>query len=371
MFNCACGLIYPFPLAIPATTGFVRNTESEYAEFAGEATRNIYRFIEISRNEEHREAKGTRQFETTWSWNLKKRRKIRELDTGDGQSIGIGILFQERKRERERGPLTIGSHQFSFGENFYNSSSCDVPFSAPSYRVITHCSFFISHKISKARRNVTTSKEFVSLERSRVNGSRVISFGKYWMLKSSVYRTAWAHSVARWHVSQHTRIIAPRCRRTVRHCDCSDTQSVYLSSSVSSNRIRIWTHSTWRATQQIACREARIVPRGTSYASSVCSPLQLFSTTRRQSVTACLLLQSSLSLSLFLQETAETVRREEDSALYLNACLRFIVYRVYRSVCRGGGYSAPDAVVSSLSVFFSLVRLSWSLFFSLFSVKRS
>ena len=70
LFNCACGPIYPFPPAIPCYYGFVRNTKSEKsAELAVEATRNVYRFIEMSRNE------GDSTVRNNFELNVKKKKR--------------------------------------------------------------------------------------------------------------------------------------------------------------------------------------------------------------------------------------------------------------------------------------------------------
>lgn len=75
------------------------------------------------------------------------------------------------------------------------------------------------------------------------------------------------------------------------------------------------------------------------------------------SVAACL--RSGPSL---LEKKVET-SSWRGSALYLNACLQFIVCRVYRSICRGEGYFSPTIAVSSLSFFlFSLLLFRVSVF---------
>ena len=219
-------------------------------------------------------------------------------------------------------------------------------------------------KLEKAHGSVTTTKEFVSVECPRVNVSRVISFGKYWTLKWSVYRTTRAYLVAGSTCRSTRASSRQRYRRTVRHCDCNDRQNLCVSAEQ-----RLVKRNTYLNAQHVASHATNSVPENThrspvtSYASSVCSPLQLFSTTRRQSVAACLL-SLSLSLSLSFQETAE-----EDSALYLNACLRFIVYRVYRSVCREGWILCPQRCRIIFVVSFFSLSLGSS--FSLFSAERS
>ena len=75
------------------------------------------------------------------------------------------------------------------------------------------------------------------------------------------------------------------------------------------------------------------------------------------SVAACLRSEPSL-----LEEKVET-SLWRGSALYLNACLQFIVCWVYRSICRGEGYFSPTIAVSSLSFFlFSLLFFRLSVF---------